>query len=120
MIIEGHDLLEKYRRLRILYNRVMLFGHHPYYTYWAAYEFQTALGRRSLICTTIYPDTEKEVMEFCYIKDGQYLFKMVCNKQRFEFTGKYQGLEMTEDEAWLAIHELEELSYKELEKCNDR
>ena len=45
---------------------------------------------------------------------------MVCNKQRFEFTGKYQGLEMTEDEAWLAIHELEELSYKELEKCNDR
>lgn len=27
---------------------------------------------------------------------------------------------MTEDEAWLAIYELEELSYKELEVFNDK
>ena len=111
-------LRDNYRRLRILYNRIMLFGTHPYYSYWAAHEFQTILGPRSFVCTTVYPDTEKEFMEFYYMKDGQYLFKMVCNREHFSFIGKYEGLEMTEQEAWLAIYELEELSYKELEKCN--
>ena len=32
----------------------------------------------------------------------------------------FEGYLMNQEQAWLAIHELEELSYKELEKCNDR
>lgn len=107
---------DNYRRLRILYNRIMLFGFHAFHYYWAAYEFQTALGPRSFVCTTVNPDTENEYLEFFYMKDGKYLFKMNCSRNHFDFTGKYQGLEMTEDEAWLAIYELEQLSYKELEK----
>ena len=118
-------LRDNYRRLRILYNRIMLFGTHPYYSYysyWAAHEFQTILGPRRFVCTTVYPDpdTEKEFMEFYYMKDDQYLFKMGCNREHFSFMGKYEGLEMTEQEAWLAIYELEELSYKELEVFNDK
>lgn len=110
---------DNYRRLRILYNRIMLFGTHPYYTYWASHEFQTNLGPRTFVCTTLYPKTEEEYLEFLYLKDGAPLFKMQCNKHFFEFTGKQEELEMTEEEAWLAIYELEELSYKELENIRD-
>ena len=107
---------DNYRRLRILYNRIMLFGQHPYYIYWAAHEFQTNLGPRTFVCTTICPNTEEEYLEFYYLKEQQPLFIMKCNKQFFEFRGRDREIIMTEQEAWLAIYELEELSYQELEK----
>ena len=114
MIIEGHDLLEKYRRLRILYNRIMLFGEHPFYSYWAAYIFQTNLGPRRFVCTIVNTDTPEEFMDFYYEEGGVILFKIEINKKRYNF----EGYSMNEEQAWLAIHELEELSYKELENYN--
>ena len=104
---------DNYRRLRILYNRIMLFGQHPYYSYWASHEFQTNLGPRTFVCTTICPNTEEEYLEFFYLKEEQPLFIMKCNKQFFEFRGRDKEIILTEQEAWLAIYELEELSYKE-------
>ena len=43
MIIEGHELIDKYRRLRILYNRVGIFGKKIFYSYWFEHVFQTKL-----------------------------------------------------------------------------
>ena len=112
MIIEGHDSLEKYRRLRILYNRTMVYSDRPfYYSYWAKHTYQTNLGPRTFVCTVINTNTPEEVMGFYYENDGIILFKIEINKKRYNF----EGYSMNEEQAWLAIHELEELSYKELE-----
>ena len=117
MIIEGHDLLEKYRRLRILYNRTMVYSDRPfYYSYWAKHTYQTNLGPRTFVCTTVNKDTKDEVMEFYYEDDSVVLFKIQITRKWYNF----EGYLMNQEQAWLAIHELEELSYKELEKCNDR
>lgn len=116
MIVEGYELLDKYRRLRILYNRIMVFGEHPYYSYWASHVFQTNLGPRKFVCSLPYVDTPDEFMDFYYEDEhGNALFRIEINKNRYDF----QNRGMSEGQAWLAIHELEELSYKELEKCNE-
>lgn len=116
MIIEGHDLLDKYRRLRILYNRIMLFGEHPFYSYWASHVFQTNLGPRRFVCSLPYIDTEDEYMDFYYHdEDDTILFRVEINRKYYNFKSYNK---ITEEQAWLAIHELEELSYKELEKYN--
>jgi hypothetical protein len=113
MIIEGHDLLEKYRRLRILYNRVGIFGTKIFYSYWFEHVFQTKLGPRKFVCSLPYMDTEDEIMDFYYVdENGHTLFEIQINKNRYNFL---QDNGMNEEQAWLAIHELEELSYKELE-----
>lgn len=115
MIIEGHDLLDKYRRLRILYNRVGIFGKPTFYSYWFEHIFHTALGDRKFICSHPYSDTGNSLLEFYYEDmDGNILFGIDISKSRYNF--KNRG--MNEEQAWLAIHELEELSYKELEKYN--
>ena len=49
-------------------------------------------------------------------KIGIVLFKIQINKKWY----KFDGFSMNEEQAWLAIHELEELSYKELEVFNDK
>ena len=115
------DFRDKYRRLRILYNRTMLYSDRPfYYSYWAKHTYQTNLGPRTFVCTTINKNTEDEYYEFYYEKpveteDGEkigiVLFKIQINKKWY----KFDGFSMNEEQAWLAIHELEELSYKELE-----
>ena len=115
MIIEGHDLIDKYRRLRILYNRVGIFGTKIFYSYWFEHVFQTKLGLRKFVCSLPYMDTEDEIMDFYYVdENGHTLFEIQINKSRYNF--KNRG--MNEEQAWLAIYELEELSYKELEKYN--
>ena len=61
MIIEGHDLIDKYRRLRILYNRTKIYSDRPfYYRYWTKHIYQTNLGPRTFVCTTVNKDTEDE------------------------------------------------------------
>ena len=112
MIINGYDLIDKYRRLRILYNRVMLLGEHPFYSYWASFTFPTALGPRKFICSLPFIDTPEEFMDFYYERDDIILFKIEINRKRYNFKGYF----MSEQEAWLAIYELEELSYKLLER----
>lgn len=109
MIIEGHDLLEKYRRLRILYNRISLFGEHTFYSDWFHYMFNTNLGPRNFVCSH-FELNGKDLLEFYYEKDGETLFSIQVNKKEYHF----QNRGMNEEQAWLAIHELEELSYKEL------
>lgn len=111
------EFRDKSRRLRILYNRIMLFGRHPFYSYWAAHEFLTKLGLREFICTTVSPNAEDEFLEYYYMDRGKVLFKIQIykNLKKYRFLGKYEGYSMTEQEAWLAIYELEELSYKEME-----
>ena len=107
------DILDKYRRLRILYNRTMIYSDRPfYYSYWARHTYQTNLGPRTFICTTI-KDTN-DYMEFYYEEDGVVLFKIQVNRKWYNF----EGYLMNQEQAWLAIHELEELSYKELENYN--
>ena len=111
MIIEGHDLLDKYRRLRILYNRTMVYSDRPfYYSYWAKHTYQTNLGPRTLVCTII-KDTN-EYMHFYYEDNDKILFEIQINRRWYNFLNRG----MNEEQAWLAIHELEELSYKELEE----
>lgn len=114
------DFRDKSRRLRILYNRTMLYSDRPfYYSYWAKHTYQTNLGPRTFVCTTVNKDTEDEYYEFYYEMNGKILFKINYRKNGWQcnFYGKYQDKQYTmdEQEAWLAIHELEELSYKELE-----
>ncbi len=116
MIIEGHDLLDKYRRLRILYNRTKIYSDRPfYYSYWAKHTYQTNLGPRTFVCTTVNKDTEDEYMKFYYEDDGVVLFEIQITRKGYDF----KGYLMDEEQAWLAIHELEELSYKELDKHNE-
>lgn len=115
MIIEGHDLLDKYRRLRILYNRTMIFGEHPYYSYWAKHTYQTNLGPRTFVCTIVNKDTEDEYMDLYYEDNSKVLFRIQICRRWYNFFNKG----MNEEQAWLAIYELEELSYKELEKYNE-
>ena len=116
-MITQQDLTDKYRRLRILYNRVMVFGEHPFYSYWASHVFQTDLGPRKFVCSLPFVNTPDEIMDFYYEdENGNYLFEIEINRQTY----KFKGWKMNEEQAWLAIHELEELSYKELEKCNDK
>jgi len=112
MIIEGHDLLDKYRRLRILYNRTMLYSDRPfYYTYWAKHTYQTNLGPRTFVCTIVNKNTKDEYMDFYYEDNGKILFEIQICRRWYNFLNKG----MNEEQVWLAIHELEELSYKELE-----
>lgn len=115
MIIEGYDLIGKYRRLRILYNRTKIYSNRPCcYKHWTKHTYQTNLGPRTFVCTVVNKDTPDEVMKFYYENDGIILFKIEINKKRYNFFNKG----MNEEQAWLAIYELEELSYKELEKYN--
>ena len=105
--------IDKYRRLRILYNRTTVYSDRPFYfKYWAKHTYQTNLGPRTFACTTINKDTPEEFMKFYYVEDDIILFKIEINKERYNF----EGNSMNEEQAWLAIHELEELSYKELER----
>ena len=117
MIIEGHKLLDMYRRLRILYNRVGIFGDKTWYSDWFKYTFQTKLGPRTFVCTILNREKEDEYLQFWYYQDEQKspLFVIDISKKIYDF--KNGG--MSEKQAWLAIHELEELSYKELEKYNE-
>ena len=91
----------------------------------AKHIYQTNLGPRTFVCTTINKNTDDEYYEFYYEKpveteDGEkigiVLFKIQINKKWY----KFDGFSMNEEQAWLAIHELEELSYKELEVFNDK
>ena len=50
-------------------------------------------------------------MEFYYEDNGVVLFKIQITRKWYNFLNRG----MNEEQAWLAIHELEELSYKELE-----
>lgn len=116
MIIEGHDLLDKYRRLRILYNRVGVFGKTTFYSYWFKHVFHTALGDRMFVCTLPFINTPDEKMEFYYFNGHNelkenILFVIEINRNYYKFISS----KVTEEQAWLAIHELEELSYRELE-----
>lgn len=115
MIIEGHDLIDKYRRLRILTNRIAkLQGTEGYYE--NKYTFGTSLGDREVLCVSCPKFVgEENTLYFHYSKDTKTLFVIQINHKRYDFLNKG----MNEEQAWLAIHELEELSYKELEKCNE-
>ena len=57
-------------------------------------------------------DKDAVIMAHYYVEDDIILFKIEINKERYNF----EGNSMNEEQAWLAIHELEELSYKELER----
>ena len=50
-------------------------------------------------------------MDFYYEDNGKILFEIQIGRRWYNFINKG----MNEEQAWLAIHELEELSYKELE-----
>ena len=108
------NIIDKYRRLRILYNRLEKFGSVIYYSDWLHYTFNTNLGPRNFVCSH-FELNGKDLLEFYYEKDGVTLFSIQINKEEYHF----QDRGMNEEQAWLAIHELEELSYKELEKCNE-
>ena len=111
MIIEEHDLLDKYRRLRILTNRIAkLQGTEGYYE--NKYSFATSIWDREVLFISCPKFVgEEDTLYFHYSKDTKILFVIQINHKRYDFLDKC----MNEEQAWLAIHELEELSYKELE-----
>lgn len=118
MILEGHDLIDKYRRLRILYNRVGLFGKPVFYSDWYEHVFHTNLGDRKVVFTLPYRNTDEQVIDvYYYDGDDTMLFNIKVNRNIYQFN-EYNH-KISEEDAWLAIYELEELSYKELEKCNE-
>lgn len=116
MAPENYDLMNKYRRLRILYNRIGTFGHTTWYSDWFKHTFKTKLGPRVFVCTIVYRDTPDEILQFYYYEDEQNspLFVIDINREKYNFNGR-----ISEESAWLAIHELEELSYKELTKQDE-
>ena len=124
------DVRDNYRRLLILSNRMHIFGdtilapdiETKETQLETLYTFYTNLGQRTLICSWNYDEKNKKYMRVYYLDDNnKVLFKIYTSLDRYSFYGKYQNEKyiMDEREAWLAIYELEQLSYIELDK-NDK
>ena len=83
---------------------------------WYRRSFQTNLGNRIVYCKKFQEGASHEVIHLLYWENensSEPLFTINMSDNSYKYFN-YSGI--TEDQAWLAIHELEELSYKELEK----
>ena len=99
----------KYRRLRILYNRLALFGTPVFYTYWRESIFPTALGLRRVLATSYTAEgSDMEINELIYENPevGVALFNIIWNRNVCRVT----NTNLTDEQVWLAIYEIEQMA----------
>lgn len=114
-----------YRRLRILLNRLNAITNRPCWNCVAWYRFPTQLGERKIGITKTNQPVDTIVLY--YVDDVQVLFQIRVTRQGCFYLPYVIGNNyvITEEQAWLAIYELEQLLYEKLQgkdkgKLNDQ